>query len=164
VKEEYRNFVLTDLLARRQDFAEELTALEWITSELSMDDCQVSMIYSPKYHCEIAGEGIEMCWGFLKKFYRRKFTTAEKTCSFSRCVDEALAATGARKDTVRKYAGHVYTYMMAYRSIETEHGEDASVSFQMIEKFLKKYRCHRSSADQEAAILQADVSAALNNE
>ena len=164
VKDEHRDFVLTDLLARRQDFANELTSLEWITSELTTDDCCVLMIYSPKYHCEIAGEGIEMCWGFLKKYYRRKFTAAEKSRSFSRCVDEALAATAARKDTIRKYAGHVYAYMMAYRTIETEQGDDAELSFQVVEKFLKKYRCHRSSADQEGAVIQQDVSAALNSE
>jgi hypothetical protein len=104
-----------------------------------------------------------MCWGFLKKFYRRKFTSAQKKNEFAKCVSVALAETGARKDTVRKYAGHVYTYMMAYRTIETE-GDDATISFQLVEKFFKKYQCHRSSADQEGAILQQDVTAALNNE
>ena len=40
-------------------------------------------------------KGIEMCWGFLKKYYRRKFTTAQKKNEFAKCVNEALAATGA---------------------------------------------------------------------
>ena len=71
------------------------------------------------------------------------------------------------KSTVRKYAGHVYAYMMGYRAME-EEGEEYSMeeegveySYSTIEKFMKEYKCHRSSGDQESGRIGADVDDAL---
>jgi hypothetical protein len=48
------------------DFAEEMTALQHVGSELG-----VSVIITPKFHAELAGEGIEYSWGVTKGVYRR---------------------------------------------------------------------------------------------
>jgi len=84
VKPEHKPFVLTDLLANRKDFLEEITAFEWVAEEISSSDCCM------KYHCEIAGEGIELCWGFVKKYYRRKFTLQAKKQTNSKGVSTKL--------------------------------------------------------------------------
>ena len=49
------------------DFAEEMTAFQHVGNELG-----VSVIISPKFHGELAGEGIEYSWGVTKGLYRRK--------------------------------------------------------------------------------------------
>lgn len=144
-------------LGNHKDFEEELTALEYIAQEMSSVDCCVTVIFTPKYHCEIAGEGIELCWGFLKKYYRRKFTVEQKKKDFSGCIDKALSAIPL--DTVRKYAGRVYSYMMAYKKAIEE--QDETVSYATIEKLMKQHKSHRSSLDPEDAILEEDVAAAL---
>ena len=155
-KEFYSKKELRKILSSRRDFAEEITALEWIAAEMSDDSCTVQVIFSPKYHCEIAGEGIEMCWGFIKKYYRRKFSLQQKKRHFKHCVKKALHSIP--KTTVRKYAGHVYAYMMGYRAMKEQGAE---YSYSEIEKFMKKYKCHRSSGDQESGRIDADVKNAL---
>jgi hypothetical protein len=49
------------------DFAEEMTALQHVRNELG-----VSVIITPKFHTELAGEGIEYSWGISKGVYHRK--------------------------------------------------------------------------------------------
>ena len=56
------------LMASCLDFAEEVTtALQHVGNELG-----VSVIILPKFHAELAGEGIEYSWGVTKKLYRHK--------------------------------------------------------------------------------------------
>lgn len=55
------------LMASCLDFAEEMTALQHVGNELG-----ASVIISPKFHAELAGEGIEYSWGVTKGLYRRK--------------------------------------------------------------------------------------------
>ena len=43
------------------DFAEEMTALQHVGKDLG-----VSVIISPMFHVEMAGEGIEYSWGVSK--------------------------------------------------------------------------------------------------
>ena len=31
---------------------------------------KVELLTSPKYHCELAGEGVEYTWGMMKKYHR----------------------------------------------------------------------------------------------
>ena len=50
------------LMASCLDFAEEMTALQHVGKELG-----VSVIISPKFHAEMAGEGIKYSWGISKK-------------------------------------------------------------------------------------------------
>ena len=138
-------------------FANEITALEWIAMKLSTDDCCVIVVFSPKYHCEIAGEGIELDWGFSKKYMRRKFKLSDKKHDFKGCVDKALNSVPV--STSRKYAGRVYGYMRAYKLME-DKGEVGS--YATVEKFLKEVRCHRSSVDQDTALIEADVQATLS--
>ena len=54
------------LLSSLPDFKNEMTLLQYRAEQLGVEiDC------SPKYHPEIAGEGIEYVWGFSKGTYRR---------------------------------------------------------------------------------------------
>ena len=56
---------LRKIIENLPDFKAEITLLQYQTKQLGVEvDC------SPKYHCEIAGEAIEYCWGLSKNKYR----------------------------------------------------------------------------------------------
>ena len=67
----YKKFVLSDIMAKCDDFKNQKNAMEELCDTLSAAGEQsITILTSPKYHCEIAGEGIELNWGFMKKGYR----------------------------------------------------------------------------------------------
>ena len=67
LKPEATKFILSYLLSNRPDFKNEPTDIENLASELSTVNSTVTAIFTPKYHAEIAGEGVECGWGFSKK-------------------------------------------------------------------------------------------------
>ena len=74
-------FSLMYLMQSCMDFANEITQLQAIGLEI-----EVQVYTTPKYHAELAGEGIEYSWGYAKLFYRRqplkqkKQSILQKTC------------------------------------------------------------------------------------
>ena len=86
------------LMARCLDFAEELTALQHVGKELG-----VSVIISPKFHAELAGEGIEHSWGVTKGIYRRKPLGSKRSNkeAFKALVMESTSRDALRTATVR---------------------------------------------------------------
>jgi hypothetical protein len=66
VKDDNLQYVLTYLLSRCKDFKEEMCDLEYLAKELGGRDATITILFTPKYHCELAGEGIEYCWGATK--------------------------------------------------------------------------------------------------
>jgi hypothetical protein len=55
-------------------FAEEMTALQHVGNELG-----VPVIILPKFHAELAGEGIAYSWGVTKGLYRQKPLHSERS-------------------------------------------------------------------------------------
>jgi hypothetical protein len=45
--------------------------LEYLAKELGGRDATISILFTPKYHCELAGEDIEYCWGAMKRIFRK---------------------------------------------------------------------------------------------
>ena len=80
----------------------------------------------------------------------------QKKANFKGCLDEALGSLPP--SIVRKYAGHVYSYTWAYKQIIEGNGE---VSYAKIEELAKLHKVHRSSLDQEYAIISGDVQSVL---
>jgi hypothetical protein len=67
LKEASRQYALSYLLQQCTDFKNEKSNLEHLAAELSRRDKTISILFTPKYHCELAGEGIEYCWGAAKE-------------------------------------------------------------------------------------------------
>ena len=57
-KKEMRHFSLLTMLKLQQDFANEVSQLEYVAQSLG-----ARVIITTKYHAEYAGEGIEYSWG-----------------------------------------------------------------------------------------------------
>jgi hypothetical protein len=117
LKEELKPFILSHLLRSCPDFASEKSALQKLAEAISTDDYNVSIEFTPKYHCEIAGEGIEYSWGFIKKIYRRAPLMAKRQ-NFLFEVKKAIFEV--TKTRVRRFSGRVRKYMLAYEIIREE--------------------------------------------
>jgi hypothetical protein len=57
---------LVFILGECADFKNEVSVLQKIA-----DKYNAVVWFTPKYHCEIAGEGVEYAWGYGKRIYRR---------------------------------------------------------------------------------------------
>jgi hypothetical protein len=128
---------LVELLNECADFKNELTMLQFVGEK-----CGVRIIMSPKCHCEIAGECIEIIWGIGKVRFRRIPLDDRKTfenfkahvkCTFSRDKIGSKELRGAFR-TFR-------SYLLAYYTIHKE--QHANVS-------------------QEAATEEGDIATASN--
>ena len=75
---------LKGIVSNLPDFRQEMTLLQFRAKQLGVTvDC------SPKYHPEIAGEGIEFCWGIAKNTYRGKsISEKRKKESWMRLVND----------------------------------------------------------------------------
>ena len=148
IKPQYEKYVLRTLMKNCLDFLEEESAMEVLLSTLStkqQNQPSIRLLTSPKYHCELAGEGIEFCWGLQKRFYRnipikRKNTKKE----FAKCVRDAVEFV--RKEHVIRFAGMCRRYMMAYNAFD-ENGD--VLTYKAVERFVRKTKTHRNIADQE---------------
>ena len=105
----------------QSDFVNEPTAIEKLFQQLSASTGKngpnITMLISPKYHCEIAGEGIEYDWGMIKKNYRN-IPLEEKNArdKFRHCVKQAMNT--CTKQHVRKIAGKCRRYMLSYLNLD----------------------------------------------
>jgi hypothetical protein len=71
LKEASRQYALSYLLQQCADFKDEKSDLEHLATDLSGRDTTISILFTPKYHCELAGEGIIYCWGAAKGMYQK---------------------------------------------------------------------------------------------
>jgi hypothetical protein len=59
-------YALRHLLSECKDFKDKETALQYLGTELG-----VTVDLTPKFHAELAGEGVEYCWAHAKSYNRR---------------------------------------------------------------------------------------------
>ena len=88
---------------------EEKTDIEQMCIDInSKSTSQNSILFTPKFHCELAGEGIEYAWGMMKRLYRKQpmkvkrssrgFHELVRTCSNSVSINSArLFSAKARR-------------------------------------------------------------------
>ena len=149
---------LRTLVSNLPDFKKEMTLLQFRAQQLG-----VRIECSPKYHPEIAGEGIEYCWGLAKNAYRR-FPLSEKRTreKFRMSVEKSLDTnTILTKTMIRKLAKRQRRYILAYLGLDAVEyngqGESPKMSCQLIERLVKVYKqphkCHRNILDQEKRFL-----------
>jgi hypothetical protein len=70
--EDYKKYSLRYLLSECPDFKYEKSAMEKLCINLSLQNNRIfDILVSPKYHCELAGDGIDCRWGYSKRTYHR---------------------------------------------------------------------------------------------
>ena len=139
------------LMASCLDFAEELTALEHVGKELG-----VSVVISPKFHAELAGEGIEYSWGVTKGIYRRKPLDSKRSKeAFKALVTECTSRDALPTATVRKLSRRARAYICAYYSLM--ENATTTLTLPLIERLVKEYKTHRAALDFDAGFVNGIV-------
>jgi hypothetical protein len=120
------------------------------------DTCNVKINFTPKYHCEIAGEGIEYAWGYSKRYYRNlPFARKKGIRNFRESVRESVDVVSV--DNVRKFGGRIRRYMLAYCHFDNKSSsgdEEEKATYEAIEIFVKKEsKSHRSILDCDTGYL-----------
>lgn len=142
------------------DFAEEMTALQHVGKELG-----VLVIISPKFHAEMAGEGIEYSWGITKGFYRRKPLNSKRSKEgFKQLVHECTSRDVLKTETVRKLSRRARAYICAYYSLyqssngtPTDDNAPTVLTLPLIERLVKAFKTHRAAIDFDAGFVNAFV-------
>ena len=123
MKEASQQYALSYLLQQCSDFKDEKPDLEHLATEISGGDTTILILFTPKYHCELAGEGIEYCWGAAKRMYR-KLPLNQK--SVVACLSKVNI------EMCRRFSGKARGYMLGYRhqALEAEDGREEVNSFE----------------------------------
>jgi hypothetical protein len=137
-------YVLRHLMKSRLDFVRETTDLQHLAKEVSDENYEVIVDFTPKYHAEIAGEGVENGWGFSKKILRRLPLERKRDFDdFTHLVKETLLMVDPERS--RRFRRRCRKYMLAYTTISEEaqeNKESASASFDRIEALVES--CFKS--------------------
>jgi hypothetical protein len=158
VKEEhvetYKKYSLRYLLSECPDFKYEKSAMEKLCMDLSLqNNRKFDVLVSPKYHCELAGDGIECGWGYSKKTYRRYPLKEKRTKKqFEEKVKESLRSVSIQ--TMRRFSARARRYMLTYRLYDNQADyadfESAGLCFSQIEKHVNStLKTHQNAFDQQ---------------
>ena len=130
---------------------------------------------SPKYHCEIAGEGVEYSWGNAKMRYRRIPYSDKRTAgAFLKCVRDCLSRDYLNIERIRTNSRRAREYMAAYfllsqninigenneefnSSLSVDEVKPCAVSASRIEQMKQMYRTHRAAFDFDHAFCKIEV-------
>ena len=155
VVEASKELSLKHILSERRDFKSEVTALQFLGEKLG-----VVVDSTPKFHAEIAGEGIEYCWAFAKLLYRHKPLKDKKTrAKFKELVKKCTSHSEISKERVCKFAGQARAYMCTYHQLSEQRGlvnqqveplyenegvdsKEQQLLFSEIKRLMKKFKCH----------------------
>jgi hypothetical protein len=161
-------YSLRRMMAECLDFKNEESSLQYLGRQLG-----IRVDHSPKFHAEIAGEGIEYAWGYGKNLYRRKPLVLKKgrdkfKALVRACLDPEKEVT---RDRVRKFSARARAYMCTYYWLalkeeqrqQQAQGEDElatpvgrqQIHFHEIERLMKKFRTHRCALDFDLGFVNA---------
>ena len=130
------------LMAECEDFKTETTAMHDLMEVLG-----VEMDQTPKCHPEVAGRGMEYCWGKGKYEYRKHNTFAAGKVPFEKRVHAALESVDVTR--LRKFLRKANDYKRAYRALNLAAGAAAAVSYADIEKMRALSKTHLCTYDQD---------------
>ena len=151
------------LMASCLNFAEEMTALQHVGHTLG-----VSVMITPKFHAEMAGEGIECGWGVVKSVYRKMPLNSKKgKASFKLLVNECASRDVLTMETVQKLSRQARSYVCAYyalhqrKLLNNDDDNTPTLSLPLIERLMKEFKAHRPAVDFDAGFVNSFVSPAI---
>ena len=148
------------IMANCRDFREEETALEYLGTQLG-----VTVRLTPKFHAELAGEGIEYSWAHSKAFYRR-LPLSEKRGrdSFKQLVrDSTCAEKVLTKTRIQKFAARARAYICTYHHLHQSMAKDGNQNldwgllYAEIERIMKLVKGHRCALDFDRGFVNSEL-------
>jgi len=162
---------LRQLLAECSDFKEELSALQVLRRDLG-----VLADSLPKYHAELAVEGIEYSWGYAKGMYCHTPLSQKKgKTNFLRLVHECCdTVEHLTLERVRVMAKRARAYICTYYHLAQQNNipldagteqethqnhqdiaQEQKLLFEQIENLAKEFRTHRCALDFDKRFLSS---------
>ncbi|XRB19964.1 hypothetical protein RI054_23g98110 [Pseudoscourfieldia marina] len=132
------------------DFENERTALQTL-----VEDRGHLLVMGVKGHCEFAGLGIEYTWGYSKRVFR-----LENDCEPAHLrenVETSLSKMNLPLSRIRRFARRARTYRRAYKT------DEHSSSYELIQKFVKESKTHRSALDLDYGFIESEIAATFNS-
>jgi hypothetical protein len=149
---------LVKIVGECADFQNELTHLQVMAEALA-----ITVDFTPKFHAEIAGEGVEYSWGHSKGCYRRRPLQRKKSrASFRDLVKECISTNELTKRRVRRFSARARAYICTYHYLSEERLNGGEGDNRMgpllldeIERLMKDFKSHRSAFDFDRGFLGA---------
>ncbi|KAI2491822.1 hypothetical protein MHU86_22728 [Fragilaria crotonensis] len=159
------------LMGSCTDFQEEETALQHLGSQLGS-----KVIFTPKFHCEFAGEGIEYNWAHAKAKMRATPLREKKgRANFIKLVKKCICPeTVLTKERVSKFAARARAYICTYYLLSHREEEDPNAAderhvpsihishkqqllYKEIERLMKQFKTHRCALDFDQGFVKAEL-------
>lgn len=126
-----------------------------------MGEYGAELWFTPKYHCELAGEGIEYAWGFMKgRYCRIPLRQKKRKEDFESCVKKVVSYEEVSVERVRRFSRRARRYITAYYVLHGQHvggEENYNVSFSKIEDMVKSFKVHRCALDFDFRFIEAEL-------
>jgi hypothetical protein len=156
------------LMGQCTDFQEEETALQHLGSQLGL-----RVLFTPKFHCEFAGEGIEYNWAHAKAKMRTTPIREKKgRANFIELVKKCICPENVlTKERIRKFSARARAYICAYYHLSREEDhvagdpgapvvgfvEKQQLLFKEIERLMKKFKTHRCVLDFDSGFVKGTL-------
>jgi hypothetical protein len=116
---------LRHLMAECMDFKNEETALQYLGTQLG-----VTVELTPKFHAELAGEGVEYSWAHAKAFYRRVPVSRKRGReNFKALVKECTCPVNVlSKVRIEKFAARARAYICTYHHLDQMNSDPAGAA------------------------------------
>ena len=128
------------------NFKEEKSALEDLFDKLSVKGGnKIFLLESPKYHPEVVGEGIELTWGYLKRYFRSlPLEKKQGRKKFENAGKESVSFIN-QGGHANMFTAQARRYMLAYK--QQADGGHTQLIYENIERFQRTIKCHRNASD-----------------
>jgi hypothetical protein len=137
------------VLAACPDFMEEKSAL----ADLIESRGHI-LLLSVKCHPEMAGCGIEFCWGMSKRLFRKNNQIGKlQTKDLQLKIEASLSKEVVSLKNVWEFERRTRTYMRMYRDIGLGESTD-KLSYKGLEDQMKIYKWHRNIEETESQFLK----------
>ena len=138
---------------------------------------------TPKFHAELAGEGIEYSWAHAKGQHYRRMPLALKKQgreSFKQLVKESTSPVEQlTEERIRKFAARARAYICTYYCLANTSAAGASggsntsnsmvtekqqLLYNEIERLMKEFKVHRCALDFDRGFVHAELKCAADNQ
>jgi len=144
------------ILSNCADFKKDFPILEKIAEPYN------SMIwFTPKYHCKLAGEGVEYVWGYYKPLFCRVPLASKrrKKADFEDAVRNTVSLEMVPPSLIRHFSRRARQYICVYHHLHsnTADADTIQVSLKMVEKLVKNFKMKRNALDFEHNLIEAEA-------
>ena len=146
------------LLSQCKDFKNEQSQLEKIGAKYGYE-----IWFTPKYHCELAGEGIEYMWGYMKWIYRRIKKEKKSTKKiFEDCVKQLVHGNTVSAERIRQFSRRARRYVCAYyvTHFGVDKGnamENVVICLELVESMVKDFKTHHCALDFDKKLIKQEA-------